>query len=76
MGGGGVEGRGRFLRSGPACEAPAVGIRTNIPSQGSPPSAGGVRMPIAGALETGPDRQKRSRPPILPPPIWLPPKDV
>ena len=58
MGGGGVEGRGRFWRSGPACEAPAVGIRTNIPSQGSPPSAGGGPYAYSMGLRdrTGPPK--------------------
>ena len=70
MGGGKMGGRGRFWRSGPVSEAPPVGIRTPQPLPlRAPPSAGPlgrgfwVRMPIAGASETGPDRQNRPRPP-------------
>jgi hypothetical protein len=77
MGGVKMEGRGRFGRSGPVSQAPAMGIRTKKPLPKVTAEGGGRGeallgpLPIAGTSETGPDRQKRPRPSILPPPIWV-----
>ncbi len=79
MGGGGVGGRGRFWRSGPVSEAPAMGIRTQRPLPKTLSEGGGLGEGLLGpyansrASETGPDRQNWPRPPTPPPPMWLPP---